>query len=177
MPTALERQYVRLERQRAALFERLGRMSDAQQTFRPGPEAWSVAEVVQHLVLVEEAMVRNGRRQSATRPAWVTVPSWLRGRLMVRVLGTDLRVRAPNPAVIPRTHVPVAELASRWAAARQDLRAYVEGMPEPRGWRTAFFHPRTGWIGALGGLRFFEAHCGHHLRQIDRLLAARDFPR
>lgn len=95
---------------------------------------------------------------------------------MVRVLGTDLRIRTPNPAVIPTTRVPVAELASRWAAAREDLQTYVEGVPAPRGWRTAFYHPRTGWIAPLAGLRFFEAHCGHHVRQIDRLLAAPAFP-
>lgn len=177
MPTALQRQYARLERQRSALLERMDAFTDAQHAFQPAPESWSLAGVVQHLVLVEEAMVRNGRRQAATRPAWVSLRSRLKGRLVLTVLARDVRVRVPVPTVIPQEHVPIATLGPRWAAARADLVAYLEGLPGP-GWaRTAFFHPRTDWITAMGGLRLFEAHCAHHLRQIDRITASESFPR
>ena len=176
MPTAFQRQFARLEGQRADLLDRLGAMSEAQHAFQPGPECWSIAGVVQHLVLVEETMVRNGRRQTATRPAWVTPRSHLMGRIVIRALARDIRVRAPTPAVLPRGHIPVADLAPRWAAARTDLLDYLEGMKAPHAWRTAFFHPRTGWITPMGGLRFFEVHCAHHLRQIERITAAAGFP-
>jgi len=176
MPTALQRQYVRLECQRTALLDRLGGYGDAQQAFQPGPESWSITAVVQHLVLVEEAMVRNGRRQTETRPAWVTLRSHLLGRMVVRALAFDIRVRTPTRAVVPLTHIALTDLAPRWIAARADLLDYVEGLEGPAAWRTAFFHPRTGWITAMCGLRFFEGHCGHHLRQIERILAAERFP-
>jgi hypothetical protein len=176
MSTAFQRPLARLERQRADLLDRLGGMSEAQHAFQPGPESWSIAGVVQHLLLVEEAMVRNGRRQAETRPAWVSVRSLLLGRMVVTALGTDIRVRAPNPSLLPSSQVPLAELARRWAAGRADLRAYVEELRAPRGWRTAFFHPRTGWMGAAGGIRFLEAHCTHHARQIERIMRTDGFP-
>ena len=176
MPTALRRQYARLERQRAALLDRLGPFTDAQRAFQPDPESWSLAGVVQHLVLVEEAMVRNGRRQAATRSAGVTLRSRILARMLFAALGRDIRVRAPVVAVVPRSHLPLAELVPRWAAARADLMDYVEGLPGPLWWRTAFFHPGTGWITAMGGLRLFEVHCAHHLRQIERIAGDARFP-
>jgi hypothetical protein len=176
MPTALQRQYARLEHQRAGLLDRLESYGDAQQAFQPRAECWSIAGVVQHLVLVEEAMVRYGRRQAETRPARVTVRSHLLGWMVARALATDIRVQAPTRAVVPSVHIPIAALAPRWTVARADLMDYVEGLgPGPL--RAAFFHPRTGWITAMAGLRFFEAHCGHHLRQIERIMAAEQFPR
>jgi hypothetical protein len=175
MPTAVPRQYPRLERQRAALLERLDAYTDGQHAFQPAPDCWSLAGVVQHLVLVEEALVRYGRRQAATRPPRVTLRSRLKERIVLSVLARDVRVRAPVAAVIPVTHVPIALLAPRWAAARVDLLVYLDELPGPAWARTAFFHPRTGWITAAGGLRFLQAHCAHHVHQIERITRAPGF--
>jgi hypothetical protein len=177
MPTALQRRYDRLERQRAALLERLSVYTDAQHAFQPDPECWSLAGVVHHLVLVEEALVRYGRREAATRPARVSLASRLRERLVLSVLASDIRIRAPVASVVPQAHVPLALLGPRWTAARADLLAYIGELPGPAWARTAFRHPRTGWITAAGGLRFLDAHTRHHVRQIDRIIAAADFPR
>lgn len=176
MSTALQRHFARLERQRASVLERLAAYSDAQHAFQPSPECWSLAGVVQHLVLVEEAFVRYGRHQAETRPARVRLTSRLRECVVRSVLARDVRVRAPVAAVVPRTHVPLALLAPRWTAARGDLLAYLGELPGPAWAGTAFYHPRTGWITAAGGLRFLHAHTAHHLRQIERILGATGFP-
>jgi hypothetical protein len=177
MPTAVPRQYPCLERQRTALLERLDAYTDGQHAFQPAPDCWSLAGVVQHLVLVEEVLVRYGRRQAATRPRRVTLGSRLKERMVLSVLARDVRIRVPAAAVIPVAHVPIALLGPRWAAARVDLLVYVDELPGPAWARTAFFHPRTGWITAAGGLRFLHAHTRHHLRQLDRIVRAEDFPR
>ena len=176
MATALQRQYARLERQRIELLERLDGFSDAQHGFRPGPGRWSLADVVHHLILVEEAFVRNGRRQAGSRPARVSLQSRVRERLVLSVLARDVRVLAPSTAVVPRSHVPLALLGARWTAARHELLDYLTELPGPTWARTAFFHPRTGWITAAGGLRFLRAHIRHHLRQVDRIVSADGFP-
>ena len=151
-------------------------MSDAQHAFRPGGESWSLAGVVHHLVLVEETFVGNGRRQAASRPARVTLRSRLRERMILSVLARDIRIRAPSAAVVPQSHMPLALLGVRWVAARGDLLDYLAELSGPVWTRTAFFHPRAGWITATGGLRFLRAHTRHHLRQVDRILAAEGFP-
>src|SRR3954452_16045845 len=111
MPTAASsRQYARLERQRAVLLARLEAYTDGQHAFEPAPDCWSLAGVVQHLVLVEEAFVRYGRRQAATRPPRVTFGSRLKERIALSVLARDVRIRAPVAVVIPVAHVPIALL-------------------------------------------------------------------
>jgi DinB superfamily len=177
MPTAVSHQYARLEQQRAALLERLEAYTDRQHAFQPTPDCWSIAGVVQHLVLVEEALVRYGRREAAARPARVTLRSRLKQRVVLAVLSRDVRVPVPVAAIVPVAHVPIALLGPRWTAARADLQAYLNELPGPAWARTAFFHPSTGWITAAGGLRFLHAHTRHHLRQIDRILGAEGFPR
>ena len=157
--------------------ERLSAYTDAQCAFQPDPASWSLAGVVLHLVLVEEALVQQGRAQAATRPPWVRLRARVRERIVVAALGRDLRIQAPSPAILPQTQLPFDALAARWAAARDDLWAYLTELRPPLWARTAFRHPRTGWITALGGLRVIEAHCGHHLRQVERILAAEGFPR
>jgi hypothetical protein len=177
MPTALQRRHTRIERQRLALLERLAEYTDAQHAFQPDPSGWSLAGVVQHLVLVEEALVSHGRALGAARPPWVRVRTRLRERVVLAVLGRDVRIKAPVPTVVPQVHLPLDALAARWQAARADLLAYIEEVPPPRWARAAFRHPRIGWVTAMGGLRFIEVHCDHHSRQIERILAARGFPR
>lgn len=176
MPTALQRQYASLERQRSGLLQHLGTYSEVQQAFLPSPESWSLAGVVQHLVLVEEVFVRTGRREAGMRPALVRLRSRLALRMVLGVLGRDVRIRAPVAAVVPSVHVPLAQLGPRWEAARSDLLAYLAELPGPTWARTAFFHPRTGWLTATSGLRFVAAHCDHHRRQIDRIVASAGFP-
>lgn len=176
MPHALARRRARLERQRLALMERLSAYTDAQCAFQPDPASWSLADVVLHLILVEEALVQHGRAQTATRPPWVRFRARLRERIVVAALGRDLRIQAPSPAVLPQAHLPLDALAVRWAAARSGLWAYLAELRPPLWARTAFRHPRTGWVTAMGGLRIIEAHCDHHLRQVERILAAEGFP-
>jgi hypothetical protein len=177
MPTALERRFAKFESQRIALLDRLGAFSDPQHAFQPDPHTWSLAGVVQHVVLVEESLVRYGRRHLDTRPARVSPKSRLRARIVTTVLGFDVRIRAPVAAVVPKTHVPLALLGPRWQTARADLLAYLGELPGPAWAQTAFLHPRTGWITAAGGLRFLHAHVRHHHYQIDRMLASEGFPR
>jgi hypothetical protein len=177
MLTAFQRQHARLERQRLVLLERLATYTDAQHAFQPDPSSWSLAGVVQHLILVEERLVGYGRAQAAQRPLWVRLRTRLRERMVLAALGRgDLRIRAPVPEIVPQTHVPLAELGPRWEAARADLMTYVAEVPAPRWARAAFRHPRIGWVTAMGGLRFLEAHCDHHIRQIERILTTDGFP-
>jgi hypothetical protein len=176
MLTALQRRHARLERQRFVLLERLDAYTDEQHAFQPDLSSWSLAGVVQHLILVEERLVGYGRAQAARRPPWVGLRTRLRERMVLAALGRDLRIRAPVPEIVPQSHIPLAALAPRWDAARADLMTYVAEVPAPRWARAAFRHPRIGWVTAMGGLRFLEAHCDHHIRQIGRILMADGFP-
>src|SRR6201990_2589399 len=50
--------YDEIEGTRGRLLQSVEELSDEQQTFRPAPERWSVAEIVEHLSIVEGSVVR-----------------------------------------------------------------------------------------------------------------------
>ena len=64
LPT-LGRRLNRLERHRAALLARIAPLSPEQLVTRTSPERWHVLDVVEHLIIIEEMVLRA----LATRPA------------------------------------------------------------------------------------------------------------
>ncbi|MDP9050914.1 MAG: DinB family protein [Acidobacteriota bacterium] len=68
--TAEEREFVvgELVRSEARLLQALDGLSAAQWRFRDGPERWSIAEVVEHLVVFEE-FIRGAVRKALDGPA------------------------------------------------------------------------------------------------------------
>src|SRR4051794_13926411 len=51
-----------LERTRAALVAATKGLSEAQWKFKPAPDRWSVAEVVEHIALAEDMMLDNAKK-------------------------------------------------------------------------------------------------------------------
>src|ERR1700724_3821419 len=61
------RQY--LEQTRTGVIGATKGLSEAQWKFKPAPDRWSIAEIVEHLVIVEERVLGPIRDQLATAPA------------------------------------------------------------------------------------------------------------
>jgi DinB family protein len=177
MDADLQHHLERLDRQRAALLARLGTYTEAQQAFRAASSSWSLADVAQHLVLVEERMVHYGRQMEGRRPGRTTIGSRVRFWLILRLFARGMRLRAPVTTVVPDAHVGLPALAERWERARHCVADYVAEFTGSSKAAPAFRHPVCGWLSARDGLRFLEAHVAHHVRQIERILADPGFPR
>jgi uncharacterized damage-inducible protein DinB len=69
--SALERQRLlaHLEMTSAWLMDEVEGLSDAQMTFRPAPDAWSIAQVLDHLVVVAPIYWQDLQRALAAPPA------------------------------------------------------------------------------------------------------------
>jgi uncharacterized damage-inducible protein DinB len=52
-----------LDRTRIGVVEATKGLSEAQWKFKPGPDRWSVAEILEHIVVVEEFMLENTSRK------------------------------------------------------------------------------------------------------------------
>jgi uncharacterized damage-inducible protein DinB len=135
---------------------------------RPPSGGWNALDVVQHLVLVEEGVLgyAGKKRQGPPQP----VPFLDRGRLglLVAVLRSPLRFRAPAPQVVPAETLPLDGLRARWAEARRSLGAFVADLPDERLRALVFRHPIAGALDAAGTLTFLDEHVRHHEGQIRR---------
>ncbi len=176
MLSTLRSSFDRLERQRHALLDELLAHTQAQLAFVPSPGSWSLAALIQHLVLVEEGTLEF-LTLKAPRPAnGRTLVHRLRW-VAVRLLGPrPIRVKAPNAAIIPVTDVPVEKLVARWEAARAALESYLARITEPQLDLLVFKHPIGGPLPILDTLQFLEMHLIHHGHQIRRIRAAPGWP-
>jgi hypothetical protein len=114
------------EAQRAALLAALEAVPEPLWTRRPDPEAWSVAEVLEHLHRVEAGVARLLRRRlvearAAGLGAETDAESLLGSLDRFGLVERRRRVTAPEP-VRPRGELPAAEAVSALASSRHDLR-------------------------------------------------------
>lgn len=192
MTDALRRRLHRLENQRADLLAGIARLSPAELERRPSADAWSIAQVIDHLAASEEAMLEMGQRvrRQGTAAYAPAVPepgtgglvrrmrTWYRRRLVFTVLATGIRVRMPRRirelVGLPEP-VSAAAAVARWESARAGLAEYLGAAGRADERRPFFHHPITGWLDHRQGLDFIRAHIAHHERQIGRIRRANGY--
>ena len=157
----------KLETRRRALIAEADKLSAAQLTFRPSPNAWSALDVIEHLVKVEEAIASRVRPREArglVEGARVKVALGIM-RVVFTVRG---RVKVPVQAILPLGGATLSDLVSRWEAAQVALRERLEGFGEQDWSRPMMRHPLLGRLTPAECLSFLRWHIAHHRRQIRR---------
>ena len=155
---------------RARLLQSVEGLSADEQNFRPTPEKWSVAEVVEHLSIVERRVARllgkllgkaEAEAGAAPRPfAPVSIAEFVE-RTRAQKLEAPENVRPDG--------VPLADSLG----ALRDSRAALHAL-RPRVERTdcaglRFPHPVWGPLDLYQWLLFVGAHEARHLAQIEAL--------
>ncbi|MFL5496695.1 MAG: DinB family protein [Gemmatimonadales bacterium] len=168
----LERRFARLERQRAALLRELHGMRPARLAFHPSPGKWSALDLVEHLVLAEEAVLRGIPDRPPTRSLADGARAAMVLPLLYLTFARGVRLRAPTRDVLPVGGSSLPQLEARWTRARANLRAVLQLMGPEDLSRPFFRHPVIGWLTTLEGLGFLERHAAHHLQQVKRVRAS-----
>jgi uncharacterized damage-inducible protein DinB len=176
MTPSLAARLARMELRRASLLEELAALGPDQLTFRPGPESWSPRDVLEHLVLVEEAVQRYASKRPGPQPRAATARAGLKLRIILIYFRLGARIEAPTRAVLPAGTGSLEDLRTRWDQARQGLATLLEGETAADRRRPLLRHPVTGWLTPAQSLTFIEAHIAHHRRQIARIRALPGFP-
>ncbi len=169
MHPSLTPAFQRLEKQREELLAPLRALPAGKLEARPGPGQWCLLDVVQHLVLVDEGMTAYGEKKVNAPGRPMTLAERLRLGLLSAAFRMPVRVKAPTPVVIPKEIVPLADLETRWAAARARMAALFDSLPEEKV-RAAFFrHAIVGMLDPAALVAFLECHVAHHLQQVGRI--------
>lgn len=163
--------YDDLDDTRARLVGAVEPLTAEQQGFRPSPERWSAAEIVEHLSIVERRVARllgtllGKLDPEAERPKGspfepVTIAQFIERSLTEKYAAPD-EIR---PKGAPLSDTLGALRDSR--AALRDLRERVERVD---GTRARFPHPVWGPLDLYQWLAFVGAHERRHLAQIETL--------
>jgi len=144
----------RLDRFPGALRGAVACVTEAQARFRPPSGAWSILEVVNHLVDEERDDFRARLRQTLEQPqpAWPPIDpeGWARQR--------RYNERA------------LAESVAVFVQERRTSVEWLRSLPSTTDWSRAYQHPRFGPIHAGDLLAAWAAHDALHLRQIAKRL-------
>ena len=152
-------------------------LSPQQLNHKPGPDRWSVAEVLEHLTVTESRLLPRIEAVLQGSPDPAKASAW-EGReeaLLQSVISRSPRVQAPDP-IQPTGRWGHEELFRQMEAARGRTSEFAATTNAPlRG----FFqtHPVLGELDCYQWLLITGAHWERHRAQIEEVKADVNFPR
>lgn len=191
--------YAANETVRRQIIDRLETLSEAQHTCRPTGDCWSVAEIVEHLSIIEQNMVRligmllNKAESSAAAassnattgddaPAadnsatTTTTARPFKPFTLDDLVETikDKKLSAPEQ-VRPGGEVALADSLANLQRSRATVESFRPRLETADLEAAAYPHPYFGDLNISQWLAFIGHHEARHLRQIERLLETPEF--
>jgi hypothetical protein len=170
-----------IARDRAALLASVEGSSPAQADFRPGPDAWSISDVLHHLALSEEASAKLMAifLDRATKEGVGPDPS--PGDSVLRSLEARIGEAAGRKAVAPdrvtpRSKIEPAVALERLAAGRKRLLETLAQLSAFDGTKLTFPHPFFGDFNLYQWALLSGWHERRHTGQIEKIKASPGFP-
>lgn len=150
-------------------------LSEAQLKFKPAADRWSVAEVVEHLALIEDLINQGvlGKLLSAPAPTAGWDAKKVDAMVLAKMPDRSTKAQAPEPAVPTGRWTP-AETLEHFLAGRAQTVAFLKSTPDLRGHVVS--HPV---FGAMDGYEWILAVAGHtdrHTKQILEVKADPGYP-
>lgn len=162
------RQLQSLDAERQALLARVAAAGPEALDRQARPGAWSVREILDHLVTAERVIL-GGLADPATLEAARPAPGeHLRRALVWAVLRFRIRVKVPSRRMLPQGGRDFAALQAAWEENLAWVRAFLEAGGADRG--AVFRHPVAGPLTLGQALAMDRLHLGIHARQIARIL-------
>jgi hypothetical protein len=158
-----------LDRELAALRAAVDAVPVDRRSERPGPDRWSVAEVLEHLAMVEKSVLKACARQLAAAretglPAETETTSVVPSLPPERVANREQVIAAPER--LRPTGVDAATAWTRIEAIRAELQEFVRGCDGLALAQVSFPHPALGPLNLYQWLLFAAGHHARHAAQI-----------
>ena len=151
-------------------------LSEAEMKFEPAPDRWSVAETLEHIVLVEDFLLQNITDKVMKSPPRAADRDTAKIDAMVLAMIPDRshKAQAPPP-VTPTGRWTPADTLDRFLKTRTKTIAFLESTPELRA--HASDSPLGHQLDAYEWVLFLAAHSQRHTKQILEVTADPNFPK
>lgn len=170
----LQKAMVLTDADRQRILDRVQGLTQSQIDYKSAPETWSVGEVLHHLIRIEVSISKLFNKLIKENQRVVGASDAMRIE--------DMTYGADRPQQAPEFGIPahgrlfgdlLTDLAATRKRTTQTLAKYTGDNPSELRWT----HQRFGDMGMAHWVRFIGLHEGHHLRQIERIIAAPGFPK
>jgi uncharacterized damage-inducible protein DinB len=172
---SVEEIYASLDKMRRKVVEAVGDLSEEQANFRPNPEKWSAALIVEHLAKTEANLVRVvgkllGKAEAENAPSDGKINPPISFAAIADRARTE-RFQAPA-FIVPEGAASVAESLKQLSQSRialLEMRPRIEAVDCSK---VGYPHPAFGQFNLYQWLAFIGVHELRHLAQIENLLTA-----
>lgn len=150
-------------------------LSEAQWKFKPAADRWSVAEVVEHLALIEDILAQNifGNIGKSPAPSADRDPKQVDAMLLTKIPDRSTKFQAP-PAAVPTGRWTPADALDHFLAGRAQTVALFKSTPDLR--EHVINHPVFGQLDGYEWVLAVAAHSARHTKQILEVKADPNFP-
>jgi len=160
---------------RAGVIDAVKGLSEAQFNFKPAPDRWSVAEILEHISIVENVVLSSVRvrLEKAPGPTAAHDAKQVDAKVLATVPDRSAKVKAP-PQLSPTGASAPSVYLERFLDSRQQTINWLKSDAGLRG--HVLDHPV---LGPLDGYEWILAAAGHserHTKQILEVKADPNFP-
>jgi len=153
-------------------------LSDAQWNFKPGPDRWSVAEVVEHLAAAEDllrGMIQEQVMKSPAAPARDAAEAKkIDDGVVAMIPDRSHKAQAPEPLKPTNRYGSPAGAEKHFLESRATTEQYLKDTP---GLRTHMMDSPMGTrLDGYEWVLFIAAHSERHTKQILEVKADPNFP-
>jgi hypothetical protein len=167
-----------LERTRDGVLAAVEDLSDAQLSFKPAPDRWSVGQVLEHIASAEDMLMGlvTGQAMAAPpRPADGEDIKAIDQLILTAIPDRSQKRTAPEPLIPTNRYGTPAEALKHFAASRARTIAFLR---ETAGLRAhAMDSPLGKKLDPYQWLLFISAHSERHTKQMLEVKAHPDFPK
>lgn len=162
----MTRTLTRISRLRENLVEELRASDPELLTSHPIPDKWSILEIVEHVVLAEQAVFAGQRGLNGEAIPRRTFRNLVLYAVVMGVLVFGIPVKVPSRTMRPKGQRTLAELEDAWKQSHERLQRHVREMPRGGLSRPIFRHPVSGPMSTRQAIWMLEAHLRRHARQV-----------
>jgi hypothetical protein len=179
-PTAKDRDTAvkYLEETKQNFLKSIDGLSEAQWTFKAGPDRWSIAETAEHIAISESTILSLIRDKVMQAPKPPTAPATLPDQTVIAAI-TDRTQKAQAPEMLKPTNRWATRdaLTKEFVGARQKTVDYVKTTTDDlRGHFTP--HPALQKdLDAYQWVLLLAAHSARHTAQIEEVKASPGYPK
>ena len=168
-----------MQETRQKLLSEVSGLSQAQLNYKPNAERWSVADIVEHIVIAEETVFGLVNDRILKSPAVADVNMELRVKdqaILMAITNRKTKFQAPERVQPQGRWKTKADLVSNFERVRGRSISYVQSTSDEL--RSHFAeNPLMGKIDAYQWLLFVTAHGERHTLQIMELKSDPHFPK
>ncbi len=175
MEAELRTLFDQIEHQQCEINENLLMLSEAQLTWKPKASAWSIRQIVEHLMLCAEIFGHAEKGVPAKPEAMmfrIIPPRW-RFAMALSALKHNVVLPFPSPVLEPQGNERLSDLLFRWGMAHS---AMEHDLSMLYGDESRYSHPVLGSLSAAQMLELGCVHTAYHVRQMEALQRDPAFP-